>query len=92
MPVTFHLSGQLKAFTDGEVELLIQGEHETVEDALDSLWKTYPALRDRILNEAGEIRQHVNIFAGNLDIKRSKGLQTKPRGNDIYVFNAVSGG
>ena len=92
MPLTFRLSGHLKAFTGGKVELLVPGEHETLAEALTLLWKMHPALRDRILTETGEIRQHVNIFAGSVDIKRSNGLQTKPRGNDIYIFNAVSGG
>lgn len=92
MAVTVHLSGHLKAFADGKVELLIPGEHETVAEALTSLWNIHPALRERILTENGEIRQHVNIFAGSVDIKRANGLRTKTRGNDIYVFNAVSGG
>ena len=50
------------------------------------------ALRDRVLNEQGEIRQHVNIFVGSDDVKRLKGLKTPMRGGEIHIFNAVSGG
>ena len=92
MSVTVHLSGHLKPFSDGKVEINLPGEFATVGDALDSLWKQHAALRDRILNEQNEIRQHVNIFVGSDDVKRLKGLQTSLRSNDVHIFNAVSGG
>lgn len=92
MPVTVHLSGHLKPFTDGEVEVNLSGDFATVGDVLDSLWKRHIALRDRILTEQGHIRQHVNIFVGSDDVKRSKGLETAINSNDIHIFNAVSGG
>ena len=87
-----HLSGHLKPFSDGNVEVQLPGEFKTVGDALELLWQQHPALRDRVLTEQGEIRQHVNIFAGSEDIKRLKGLQTKLASSDLHIFNAVSGG
>ncbi len=92
MSVTVHLSGHLKPFTGGEVEVKLPGNFATVGDALDSLWKQHIALRDRVLNEQGDIRQHVNIFVGSDDVKRLNGLQTSINSNDIHIFNAVSGG
>jgi molybdopterin converting factor small subunit len=90
--VTIHLSGHLKPFSGGEVEVDLPGEFSTVNDALELLWQRHPALRDRVLNEQREIRQHVNIFSGSDDIKRLKGLQTKLASNELHIFNAVSGG
>ncbi|MFM9905692.1 MAG: hypothetical protein ACKVQJ_14105 [Pyrinomonadaceae bacterium] len=55
-------------------------------------WQRHKSLRDRVLNETGEIRQHVNIFVGSDDVKRLKGLQTSIKSNEIHIFNAVSGG
>ena len=92
MSVTVHLSGHLKPFSDGKVEVNLPGDFATVGDVLDSLWKRHVALRDRVLNEQDEIRKHVNIFAGSDDVKRLKGLQTSLRSNDVHIFNAVSGG
>ena len=92
MSLTVHLSGHLKAHTGGQLEIPLAGEFATVGDALDSLWKEHAALRDRVLNEQGEIRQHVNIFAGEDDVKRQNGLATKLRSTDLHIFNAVSGG
>ncbi len=92
MSITIHLSGHLKPFSNGEVEVILSGEFATVGDVLDSLWQQHIALRDRVLNEQGEIRQHVNIFVGSDDVKRLKGLATKISSDDLHIFNAVSGG
>jgi molybdopterin synthase sulfur carrier subunit len=92
MSVTVHLSGHLRAFSGGKVELSLPGEFATVGDVLTSLWKEHIALRDRVLNEQGEIRQHVNIFVGSDDVKRLDGLKTTLKTSDIHIFNAVSGG
>ena len=92
MSLKVHLSGHLKPYTGGQVEVDLTGEFATVGEALESLWKQQPALRDRVLDEQGEIRRHVNIFAGSGDVKRSKGLATKLASNEIHIFNAVSGG
>ncbi len=92
MSLTIHLSGHLKAFTGGATEVSLTGEFATVGDALDSLWKKHVALRDRVLTETGDIRQHVNIFVGSSDVKRSNGLRTKLNSTDLHIFNAVSGG
>lgn len=92
MSTTVYLSGHLKAFTGGELEIALDDRFSSVGDALDTLWKLHPALRDRVLNEQGEIRQHVNVFVGSDDVKRLDGLGTKLRSDEIHIFNAVSGG
>jgi molybdopterin synthase sulfur carrier subunit len=92
MAVTVHLSGHLKAFSGGDVEIKLDRDYATVGDALDSLWDRKPALRDRVLTEQGEIRTHVNIFLGSSNVKRLDGLGTKLGSNEIHIFNAVSGG
>ncbi len=92
MAVTVHLSGYLKPFSDGETEIKLGDDFATVGDILDSLWHRHASLRDRVLTEQGDIRQHVNIFVGSDDVKRLDGLLTKVRASEIHIFNAVSGG
>ena len=92
MAVTVHLSGYLKPFSGGVTEVRLDESPTTVADALDSLWAVHPALRDRVLTETGEIRQHVNIFVGSDDVKRLEGLKTAMKGDEVHIFNAVSGG
>ena len=92
MSVTVYLSGHLKSFTGGVTEVRLDDGFATVGEVLGSLWERHPALRDRILTEQGDIRTHVNIFLGNKDVKRLKGLATTVDAGELHVFNAVSGG
>jgi molybdopterin synthase sulfur carrier subunit len=92
MAITVYLSGHLKSFTGDKTEIALGNDFASVGDALNSLWKLHPALRDRVLNDQGDIRQHVNVFVGSDDVKRIKGLRTKLTTDEIHIFNAVSGG
>ncbi len=93
MPTTVFLSGHLKEFSGGLTELDLSGPHSTIGDVLEQLWASQPALRDRVLTDQSEIREHVNIFYLGRDAKRLDGLNTviEP-GGEIHIFNAVSGG
>ena len=87
------LSGHLKEFSGGQTEFVLNADPATVGEAMSSLWSEQAALRDRILNEQGEIRQHVNIFYDGRDVRRLNGLQTPIDPNsELHIFNAVSGG
>lgn len=93
MPCNVFLSGHLKSFTGGRTEFSLDTKLDRIEDALTFLWRECPALRDRILNEQGEIRQHVNIFYNGQDVRRLSGLDTTiASDSELYIFNAVSGG
>lgn len=93
MPVTFHIPGALRDFTGGQSTVEVQTSPTVVDDALKELCALYPGLRDRIATEQGEIRQHVNIFVGNEDIRFTGGLATPvPPGSSISIVPAVSGG
>ena len=73
--------------------LTINGSPTTVSDALTMLWKEYPSLRDRIVDEQGTVRQHINIFVGDEAIRFAEGLSTKvPAGTEVLIVPAVSGG
>jgi molybdopterin converting factor small subunit len=50
-------------------------------------------LRDRVLNEQGILRQHVNIFLGDENVRRKQLLETTlPANCEITILPAVSGG
>lgn len=87
-----YLSGHLKAFANGELEVTLPDDARDVGDALNELWSVHPALRDRVLDEQGEIRTHVNIFLGDRSVKQRNGLATPIDAGEMHIFNAVSGG
>ncbi|MGC2697851.1 MAG: ubiquitin-like small modifier protein 1 [Candidatus Angelobacter sp.] len=93
MPVTFRIPSYLAIFAGGNNLLPVGGSSATVADALTELWKLHPGLRDRIVDEQGHVRQHINIFVGEEAIRFADGLSTKvPEGAEILIVPAVSGG
>ena len=93
MPVLFRIPNYLASFAGGSTELDLSGTPVNVREALEALWGKYPALRDRIVDEQGELRQHINIFVGPESIRFAGGLDTPaPEGAEILIVPAVSGG
>ena len=93
MSVLFLIPGPLRGFTDGRSEVRLDQSPVDVGQALAGLWSLAPALRDRILDEQGQIRQHVNLFVGSESIRFTGGLSTAVTdGAEIMIVPAVSGG
>jgi molybdopterin converting factor small subunit len=91
--VTFNVTGFLTDFTGGQNQIVVDSPAATVGEALDSLWSRHVGLRDRVLNEQGDLRQHVNIFLNDDNVRRKQLLETAlPENCEITILPAVSGG
>jgi sulfur-carrier protein len=91
--LTFSVAGFLTDFTNGERQIPVDSKSTTVEEALRELWKLHVGLRDRVVNEQGQLRQHVNIFLNNENVRRLDSLQTTVKdGDEITILPSVSGG
>lgn len=91
--VTFQISGYLTEFTGGRAELTLDSAPANVSEALNCLWSEHGGLRDRVLNELGEVRPHVNVFVNSQTVPRDKVLQTEIVGDaEVCIMPAVSGG
>jgi MoaD family protein len=91
--ITFNVTGFLTDFTNGQSQIVIDAPATTVGQALESLWRRHVGLRDRVLNEQGKLRQHVNIFLNDDNVRRRDLLDTKlPDNCEITILPAVSGG
>ena len=93
MPITFHIPAPLREFTLGQSVVEIDDSTATLAEALKLLWIFYPGLRDRIAGEQGEIRDHINIFIGDEDVRFTGGLTSHlSPGAEISIVPAISGG
>jgi len=91
--VTFNITGFLTEFSGGRSQISIDSHPRTVGEALRELWQVHLGLRDRVLNEQGELRRHVNIFLDNENIRRHEMLSTPIANNsEITILPSVSGG
>ena len=93
MSLTFTIPGPLRDLAGQRSEVRVDGKAQSVSDALALLWKQCPAVRDRVITERGDVRQHVNIFVDGESIRNADGLRTRVRdGAEIVILPAVSGG
>ena len=91
--IIVNIAGFLTDFTGGRNRIELESSPANVRAALDELWRRHVGLRDRVVNEKGEIRQHVNVFVNNQTIRRQLVLDTA-LGDDaeLTIMPSVSGG
>ena len=66
----------------------------TVGDALDALLSAYPALEDRVTDESGDLREHINVLRNGEQVDVADGgLDARVSADDeLALFPPVSGG
>lgn len=93
MSVTFYIPGPLRPFAEGRSQVELEASAATLSEALLALWAAYPGIRDRVVTEQGQIREHINVFVGNEHVRYTGGLATPiSPGAEISIVPAVSGG
>jgi len=94
MAVRVLIPGPLQPFAGGRRRVDIPGAStRTVADALAELASIHPGVRDRVLDELGQVRPHINIFVGEENIRDAAGLATPlPADCELAILPAVSGG
>lgn len=82
------MASPLRSYTGGDANAHATGT--TVDEALRDLDRQYPGLRFRIVDERGNIRQHLNMW---LDGERVRDLAVATDGRDeLVIMQALSGG
>lgn len=87
---TVRIPTPLRTLTAGNDEVKAAGA--TVGAVIDDLEKSYPGIKDRLLDEKG-VRRFVNIYVGEEDIRFLEGLRTELKGGEqITIVPAIAGG
>jgi molybdopterin converting factor small subunit len=91
--VTIELPRVLCSQQDDKTTVVLTKSYATVGDAFAALGEQSPGVVERVIDEQGEVRRHVNIFVNDESIRFLNGLSTPaPDGSTIFVLAAVSGG
>jgi MoaD family protein len=89
--VTVRIPTPLRSATDGESTVEIAGN--TVDEALRALVDQHPDLKDNLYNEDDELRQFVNIYVGDDDIRFADGVETALEpGDEVSIVPSIAGG
>ncbi|HEU0298917.1 MAG TPA: MoaD/ThiS family protein [Longimicrobium sp.] len=93
MGITIALPGALQPYAEGSAEVMLDARCGTVGDALGALAGRYAGVVDRVMDECGKVRQHVNVFVDGDNIRFLDGLGTPlQESSTIVIVPAVSGG
>ena len=91
MSITVRIPSPLRRITNGEGEVNLQCE--TLAQCIDALEARFPGIRERLCDEAGELRFFVNIYLNGEDVRFLNGLQTAvATGDEVSIVPAVAGG
>jgi molybdopterin synthase sulfur carrier subunit len=87
----FRIPGPLRRLSEGQTTVDVEaGDLATAIEALDA---RYPGFKDRLLDEKGELRQFVNVYLNDEDVRLGAGLGAKVQAKDeISIVPAVAGG
>ena len=91
MSVKVRIPTPLRAVTKGNAE--VQAKGDTVADLIVDLERQYPGLRERLLDETGELRRFVNIYVNQEDIRFMQNRETVLKdGDEVAIVPAIAGG
>jgi molybdopterin synthase sulfur carrier subunit len=91
MAVKVHIPTPLRRMTENQAEVEI--EAGTVAELVENLEKAHPGIREKLLDESGEIRRYVNIYVNEEDIRFMDGAQTALKAGDaVSIVPAIAGG
>jgi sulfur-carrier protein len=87
----FRIPGPLRRLSEGQVTVDV--EATDLSSAIEALDARYPGFRDRLLDANGELRQFVNVYLNDEDVRLGPGLSAEvAAGDEISIIPAVAGG
>ncbi len=71
----------------------VDADGDTLSALIANLEATYPGIRERLLDDSGELRRFVNIYVNGDDVRFMDGLNTAIKaGDEVSIVPAVAGG
>jgi MoaD family protein len=90
MPVKVHIPTPMRQHAEGKV--VVEAKGATVKAILDDLGAQYPALTPKLFDN-GRVRQFVNLYLNDEDIRYLDNLATPVKdGDELAIIPAVAGG
>ena len=91
MSIRVRVPTPLRKYTAGQDEVAAAGA--SIKAVIEDLESRHPGMRDRLLDDNGELRRYVNVYLNGNDIRFLDQLNSKVTdGDDISIVPAIAGG
>jgi molybdopterin synthase sulfur carrier subunit len=91
MPVTVRIPTPLRAVAKGNAD--VQAKGDTIDELIADLERQFPGLRERLVDDTGELRRFVNIYVNQEDIRFMDNRATVLKdGDEVAIVPAIAGG
>src|SRR3954451_25021885 len=91
MPVTITIPTSFRQFASGQSE--VEVDAQTAGEALNQLTATHSELRRHLFNDQNALRNFVNVYVNDEDIRHVNGPDTPVKdGDTILIVPSIAGG
>jgi len=91
MPVSVRIPTPLRKLTNDEE--LVTVEAVTIGEAITELQTKFPGIKERLVDENGDVRRFVNIYVNEDDIRFLQNKETPIKdGDEVSIIPAIAGG
>ena len=81
----------LRRLTGGKAD--VDGSGTTVRALLADIESRHAGIRDKIVDDSGEIRRFINVFINGEDVRFLKGVETEVKpADEVSIVPAIAGG
>lgn len=91
MPAKIRIPTPLRKLTNDEE--VVEVGARTIGEAIVELQGRFPGIKDRLVDESGEVRRFVNVYVNEEDIRFLQNQQTPLKdGDEVSIIPAIAGG
>jgi sulfur-carrier protein len=88
---TVRIPTPLRQAAKGNAEVRVTGD--TVDAVVADLERQFPGLKERLVDDSGELRRFINIYVNEEDIRFLEGRKTALKETDVVsIVPAIAGG
>ncbi|MEV5511191.1 MoaD/ThiS family protein [Streptomyces orinoci] len=91
MAIEVRIPTILRTYTDGQKT--VEGSGATLDALFKDLESRHPGIRERLVDDSGELRRFVNVYLNDEDVRFLGGIATElGDGDSVTILPAVAGG
>ncbi|MFJ8312492.1 MULTISPECIES: MoaD/ThiS family protein [unclassified Streptomyces] len=91
MAIEVRIPTILRTYTDGAKA--VEGGGASIDALFKDLETRHPGIRERLVDESGELRRFVNVYLNDEDVRFLAGITTElSDGDNVTILPAVAGG